>query len=102
LSASLLFAVYPFFMLQPFAVGSTHHWFGFLAFNVSLILMVIGFREESPRRWLWVVPALGLGAAHLFTSEYFAGLELIRVVILWILATRKEMPFLKARWRTSS
>jgi hypothetical protein len=94
-AASLLFAVYPFFMLQPFAVGSTHHWFGFLAFNVSLILMVIGFHEETPRRWLWLVPALGLEAAHLFTSEYFSGLELIRVVILWILATRKEMTFPK-------
>ncbi|WKZ34567.1 MAG: hypothetical protein QY332_13185 [Anaerolineales bacterium] len=93
--ASLLFAVYPFFMLQPFAVGSTHHWFGFLAFNTSLILMVIGFREESPRRWLWIAPALGLEAAHLFTSEYFAGLELIRIVILWILAARKKMTFPK-------
>ncbi|NWF65123.1 MAG: hypothetical protein HXY38_12550, partial [Chloroflexi bacterium] len=39
IAASLLFAVFPFFMLQPFAVGSTHHWFGFLAFNLSLYSM---------------------------------------------------------------
>ncbi len=94
-AASLLFAAYPFFMLQPFAVGSTHHWFGFLTFNVSLILMVISLREEPLRRWLWILPALGLQAAHLFTSEYFAGLELTRIVILWILAARKETARIK-------
>jgi hypothetical protein len=46
---SLLFAVYPFFMLQPFAVGSTHHWFGFLAFNTSLILMVLSIQATGQK-----------------------------------------------------
>lgn len=92
---SLLFAVFPFFMLQPFAVGSTHHWFGFLAFNVSLILMVLTFQAASYKKLLFVIPALALEAMHLFTSEYFAGLELIRVVILWILISRSETTFSK-------
>ncbi|NOH03564.1 MAG: hypothetical protein HND47_17190 [Chloroflexi bacterium] len=87
---SLLFAVFPFFMLQPFAVGSTHHWFGFLAFNTSLILMALAFQDPTPRKWLYTGLALVLAAAHLFTSEYFAGLELIRVVVLWILLSRAE------------
>ena len=37
---SLLFAVYPFFMILPFPIAYTHVWFGFLAFNLSLLLMV--------------------------------------------------------------
>ncbi|MBI5825405.1 MAG: hypothetical protein HZB18_15360 [Chloroflexi bacterium] len=95
IAVSLLFAIFPFFMLQPFAVGSTHHWFGFLAFNSSLILMVLALRESSVKKWPYVVSALGLEAAHLFTSEYFAGLELVRIFILWILISRSEMRFTK-------
>lgn len=97
--ASLLFALFPFFMLQPFAVGSTHHWFGFLAFNSSLILMVLALRETTYKKWLYAIAALGLEAAHLFTSEYFAGLELIRVVVLWILISRIESDFVKKAGR---
>lgn len=89
-AASLLFAIFPFFMLQPFAVGSTHHWFGFLAFIVSMILMVLAFREATPLKWVYTIIALLLEAAHLFTSEYFAGLELIRIVTLWILIARTD------------
>lgn len=90
IAVSLLFAVFPFFMLQPFAVGSTHHWFGFLAFNTSLFFMVMAFQDPSPKKWFYVAGALVLEAAHLFTSEYFAGLELTRIVILWILISRAE------------
>ncbi|MBE0680578.1 MAG: hypothetical protein IH589_01580 [Anaerolineales bacterium] len=90
---SLLFAIFPFFMLQPFAVGSTHHWFGFLAFNCSLILMALAVRDTSFKKWIYIIGALGLEAAHLFTSEYFAGLELIRTAVLWILFSRVETNF---------
>lgn len=90
IATSFLFAVFPFFMLQPFAVGSTHHWFGFLAFNISLLLMIMGFQDGTRRKWLYVGGALILEAAHLFTSEYFSGLELIRIAILWILVSRAD------------
>lgn len=92
---SLFFAVYPFFMLQPFAIGSTHHWFGFLAFNLSLILMILSTQGNSVQNWLYAALALILTASHLFTSEYFAGLELIRAVILWILFFRMEFKGIK-------
>ncbi|NWF64654.1 MAG: hypothetical protein HXY38_10145 [Chloroflexi bacterium] len=87
---SLLFAVFPFFMLQPFAVGSTHHWFGFAAFNASLVLMTLAFQEAPLGKWLYAIAALLFEATHLFTSEYFAGLELTRIVILWILVSRSD------------
>lgn len=92
---SLLFAVFPFFMLQPFAVGSTHHWFGFLAFNTSLILMALSIQTPSPSKWLYAAFALILEAIHLFTSEYFAGLELTRLVLLWMLLPPPQSGFFK-------
>ncbi|MBE0672311.1 MAG: hypothetical protein IH588_17185, partial [Anaerolineales bacterium] len=86
----LFFAVYPFFMLQPFAVGSTHHWFGFLAFTLSILSMIYAV-NATPGKWIvFTSLALTLEAVHLFTSEYFSGLELIRAFILWILITRIE------------
>ncbi|MBL8063117.1 MAG: hypothetical protein JNK32_08875 [Anaerolineales bacterium] len=100
IAISLLFVIFPFFMLQPFAVGSSHHWFGFLAFNLSLILMVLTVQESTPRRWLYASGALLLEAAHLFTSEYFAGLELIRILILWILISRSDSSLSKKIGRT--
>ena len=91
---ALLFAVYPFFMLQPFAVGSTHHWVGFIFFNLSLYLMVLAFQYKKYTIWL-TLAAVILQAAHLFTSEYFSGLELLRPVIFWILISRNELKLSK-------
>lgn len=88
--ASLLFAVYPFFMFYSSPVGYAHLWFGFLSFNVSMILMSASLRRGGYKKWLFALPALLLEAAHLFTSEYFAGLELIRIVALWILIAQDE------------
>ncbi len=100
IAASLLFAVFPFFMLQPFAVGSTHHWFGFLAFNLSLYSMSLSIQDNTYRKWLYAGAALVLEAAHLFTSEYFAGLELVRITVIWILISRVENNFNKKISRT--
>ncbi len=91
----LFFAVYPFFMLQPFAVGSTHHWFGFLAFTLSMLLMIWSVNATTGKWIVLTTIALILEATHLFTSEYFSGLTLIRVFILWILFSRTEITFSK-------
>ena len=34
--ASILFAVYPFFKLQPLAVSYTIHWLGYLLYTISI------------------------------------------------------------------
>jgi hypothetical protein len=97
-TVALLFAVYPFFMLQPFAVGSTHHWVGFIFFNLSLYLMVLAVQHKKHTIWLTLI-AVTLQAAHLFTSEYFSGLELLRPFILWILISRTELSIPKRFWQ---
>ncbi len=95
---ALLFAIYPFFMLQPFAVGSTHHWIGFIFFNLSLYLMILAIQHKEHAIWL-VLAAVILQATHLFTSEYFSGLELLRPFILWILISREEIEIPKRFWK---
>ena len=95
IQASLLFAVYPFFMIQPFPIAYTHIWFGFLAFNLSLLLMVWATQEGVYKAVTFTLLAMILEAAHLFTGEYFSGLEFARVLILWMLVSRKESFFSK-------
>ena len=70
---ALLFSVYPFFLLQPSPVGYTHIWVGFTMYGLSLWLMI----QSLTDRKYYVQATAGatlLVAAHLFTSEYFAGL----------------------------
>ena len=99
IQASLLFAVYPFFMIQPFPIAYTHVWFGFLTFNLSLLLMVWTLKADPRKAIPITILAMGLEAAHLFTGEYFAGLELARVAILWMLVSREEPLFTKRAWK---
>ena len=80
----LLFAVYPIFTLQPLAVAYTLHWSMYLVFMLSILLMLEAIRH--PRSFvLLTVAAVLLQAVHLALIEYFAGLELARPVLLWLL-----------------
>lgn len=92
---ALLFAIYPGYYVQPSSVIFTPHLAALALFFVSLGAM--GRAALKPN---WSYAAIGLGAAvaHMFTVEYFVGLELIRPLYLWILLsnnTVKKKPALK-------
>lgn len=83
--AILIFIIHPFFLIQPYAVNSILYWAGYLFFSASLLIMVRNVTEQK-----YIVPltvlAVTLEAVHLFTSEYFVGMVLIRPFILyWVL-----------------
>ena len=86
---ALLFSIFPFYMLQPSPVGYAHLWTGLFMYGMSVWLMVHAYLNRK----YWI-PATGfallLAATHMFTSEYFVGLELLRPLILWILISRQE------------
>ena len=83
--AILIFIVHPSFLIQPYAVNSILYWAGFLFFAASLLIMTRNTTERKYRIPLTVL-AVMLEAAHLFTSEYFVGMVMIRPFILyWIL-----------------
>lgn len=80
---AFLFAIYPSFLQQPVSVAFSQHWITYLLFFVSIGSMLQGLR--SPR---WFLPLTALSmvtcALHLFTMEYFIGLEILRPALLWI------------------
>ena len=95
--AALLFAVYPLFKLQALSLIYTIHWTGYLLFSISIWAMVRSLRDPS-RFWAYTLLSLVTAALHLLILEYFAGIELIRPLIIFLLLREQEVS-LTARLR---
>lgn len=80
-TAALLFASYPFFVLQPLATTFIHHWTGYFLFGLSILFMLRSLKERS---WLYTFLAVATQFLHLFTLEFYAGIDLLRPVLVWI------------------
>ena len=86
--AAALLVVYPAFKQQPLAVEYILH---FIVLNIFLFSLwsMLNAAEDGPRTWLWRV--LGwIFSLHFFIIEYFAGLELLRPALLWMVLRRSE------------
>ncbi|HKY53881.1 MAG TPA: hypothetical protein VJM08_06210, partial [Anaerolineales bacterium] len=81
--------VYPGFLQQLQSATKARHIMTFLLFALSIYFMVLAIKRPKWARFLfplsWLVTFL-----HLFTTEYFAGLELIRPLLLWLLIARED------------
>ena len=88
--AALLFSVYPVFTQQAVSVAYSQHWICYLLFFISIGAMVQA--QRSARRWFWPLTFLSAATSllHLLTMEYFAGLELLRPLILWFLISEHQ------------
>ena len=89
--AALLFAVYPAFTLQAMAVTTYPYWLQYSLFFLSLGLMI---RAEQSSQKYRVFTALALTAslAQFGMTEYFAGAEVVRPVVLWLALGRSISP----------
>jgi hypothetical protein len=95
--AALVYAIYPGFSQQSLALTYHYYWLFQGIFFLSLGAMVWAIR--SPRNFrLGLALALAGAAAQLFSSEYLAGLELLRPALIW-LALAPALPDWKARLR---
>lgn len=93
--ATFIFLVHPFFLIQSYAVNSMLYWGGFFFFTLSLYLMTRAVTDSKYRIPLTIL-AVFLEGLHLFTSEYFVGMVLIRPLILyWLLG--EQVTELRAR-----
>ena len=104
---AILFAVYPAFEQQVFPINFSAHWITFTLYFLSLALMIRSMRAVK-LGWLWSLLALFFAALHLWTLEYFAGLEFLRLLVIWfilaesvrdsrqrvVLAVRNWLPYL--------
>jgi hypothetical protein len=90
--AALLFALHPFFTLQPLAYTFLHVWLGYFSLGLSFYWMIRSVQE--PRRfWLYTILSLFTEAVTILTLEYFAGLEFLRPVLLWMIVRNREKDF---------
>ncbi len=82
-AAALIFAVYPLFSLQSQAISYIEMWMSYCLLNLSFYLMVKAIRR--PERFaVYTAAAFALKLVHLFTTEYFAGLELVRPLLIYL------------------
>ncbi len=86
---SLLFAIHPFFTLQPLAFTFLHVWVGYCFLGFSLYWMIRSV--QSPEKfWLYTILSLGAEIITILTLEYFMGLEFLRPFLLWFLLRHEE------------
>lgn len=86
----LLFAVYPGYLAQPSAVTFATQLGTQLAFFLSLGAM--GRAASQPERYgRYTLMGLAAGVVHVFTMEYFTGLDLIRPLFLWLIFQRHKL-----------
>ncbi len=93
--AALLFAVYPGFRQNPVALEFILHFAVLDLFLVSLGATLLAAR--CPHRYIPLAAGAALGAAGLFSLEYFVGLEILRPVFLWIILRQQGLTG-RRRW----
>ncbi len=83
--AAVFFVVFPGFADQFASVSFGSHFIVYTVFGLSLLFMVMAIKE--PRKfWLFYPLSLVFTIIHLFSMEYFVGLELLRpLLIYWLL-----------------
>lgn len=96
--AAVLFVVFPGFADQSASVSFGSHFMVYTIFGLSLLFMVMAINE--PRKfWAFYPLSVVFTVVHLFSMEYFVGLELLRpILIYWLLidkGQKKEKGLLK-------
>lgn len=97
-TAALLFALYPFFVLQPLATTFIHHWTGYFLFGLSIFFMLQSLKK---RYWLYTLLAIVTQFLHLFTLEFYAGIDLLRPLLIWIALSISAQDTVKEKLKTS-
>ncbi|NTU56672.1 MAG: hypothetical protein HGA79_10525, partial [Anaerolineales bacterium] len=79
-----LLLVYPGFLQQTQSATKARHIMTLLLFTLSLYLMALAIKRPKWARMFfplsWIATFM-----HLFTTEYFSGIELMRPVLIWLL-----------------
>jgi hypothetical protein len=85
----MLVLVYPGYLQQSISGAYNRHFTAFLIYGLSIYLMMLGTRKV---RLAWLLAAASWVAAfvHVFTIEYFVGLELARPLLLWLLFRSRD------------
>lgn len=84
-----LLIVYPGFLQQTQSATKARHIMTLFLFALSLYLMALALKRP---KWAQVLFPLSWIATfmHLFTTEYFSGIELMRPVLIWMLVAGED------------
>jgi len=95
-----LLIVYPGFLQQAIATQYDRHFATFFLFALSIYLMFLAVIHP---KWAWILFPLSWAATfiHLFTMEYFVGLELIRPILLWLIIYTVNKKFFRSLGQTA-
>jgi hypothetical protein len=86
---AMIFAVYPVFFQQPVSVIYSQVFIVYCVFFVSSGLMTWAYRMPK-YYWPFTILSWLTSALHIFTTEYFVGLELLRPLFLWFILNNKN------------
>jgi hypothetical protein len=92
-----LFLVYPGFNQHNIAITYGHFFIALTVYFTSLGLAFTFAAEPRKKGWAGILSLL-FTAMHLWMTEYFFGLELLRVAFLWLFL-RHDFPGWKSRLR---
>ena len=84
-----LVLVYPGFLQQSISGAYNRHFTAFFVFALSIYFMVLATRKTKAA-WIFGLASWMAAFVHIFTIEYFVGLELIRPLLLWLLIARER------------
>ena len=89
---TFLFAINPAFIQQPIAVAYSQHFITYAFFFLSVGTMLAALQSK---RWFWPLMLVSLFSEgmHLFTMEYFWGLEFIRPFLIFLLPSNTQGAF---------
>jgi hypothetical protein len=80
---SILFTVFPGFKQQPIAIIYSNGFFLLTSFFLSLGLMVKAMQAKGRKKILLIIGSVFLQLFTIFSTEYYAGLEFLRILIIW-------------------
>jgi len=89
--ATLLFAIYPGFLQQPQA---NTYQFNLTALAMAILSIALTIRavraDNLTIKVILVVASLPLTVGYLMTMEYFIGLEVLRILLLWVVLRQEQ------------
>ncbi len=88
--AAVLFVVFPGFADQSASVSFGSHFLVYTVFGLSLLFMALAIKKPG-NFWIFYPLSLVFTAVHLFSMEYFVGLELLRPILIYWLILEKGL-----------
>ncbi|MCE5207625.1 MAG: hypothetical protein LLG42_04855 [Chloroflexi bacterium] len=95
----LLIVVFPGFKQQPISVVYANGIILLISYFASYALMILAMRHPGKRSKILLFSAsMATYAFCLFSTEYYIGLDILRLVMIWILI-RREVPRFKDHYK---